>query len=205
MNKLKYFLFFVVLSALTPVFAETPSQQLEALLSNFHAMRADFTQVVEVHKSKPKESYGHMELQRPGKFRWEIISPNRQLIIADGKYLWIYDVDLAQATKQKLNQDANNPASLLSGSSVVLHDHFQVHDVKNINGSQVFQLKPKNRDMLENIELRFQDKKLQQMTVIDNLGQKSVFNFMNVVINPKLPSTLFRFHVPSHVDIIQNT
>src|SRR5690242_3768866 len=101
----------------TPAFCDDSSAKLNELLSNFQAMSADFYQKAMIKKGTGKTSSGTMAIKRPGMFRWEITRPNRQLIIADGKNLIIYDVDLEQATKQSLNKDPNSPAILLSGST----------------------------------------------------------------------------------------
>jgi outer membrane lipoprotein carrier protein len=184
---------------------QTPTEQLDSLLSSFKTMNANFQQTAIVKKGANKTSSGRMALQRPGKFRWEITSPNHQLIIADGKYLWIYDVDLEQASKQRLTKDAHSPAILLSGSSEALRQRFLLQSASTHGESTIFQLQPKdNQDLVRNIELQFVNNKLSQMSVIDNLGQKNIFYFSNVAVNSTLPSSLFVFHPPKGVDVIQN-
>ncbi|WP_280954990.1 outer-membrane lipoprotein carrier protein LolA [Paludibacterium denitrificans] len=50
-----------------------------------------------------------------GKFRWEYNKPYEQLIVGDGKTLWIYDKELAQVTKKSLNAAlGSSPAALLA-------------------------------------------------------------------------------------------
>lgn len=187
------------------VLADDSQAKLNALLSNFEAMSADFNQTAIVKKAPQKKSVGTMALKRPGKFRWEITSPNRQIIIADGKYLWIYDVDLEQATKKGLTKDANSPASLLSGSGDAIAERFTLVDAKQEDNANTFKLKPKkNGDMIQSVELKFVDDKLNQMTVLDNLGQQTIFKFSNVKVNPSLSSSLFKFSAPKGVDIIQD-
>lgn len=198
------FMFFMWLITFSAV-AQTTSERLNDLLSNFKSMSADFQQTAVIKKAVAKKSNGTMALQRPGKFRWEVTAPNHQVIIADGQNLWIYDVDLEQATKQSLSKDKHSPAILLSGSTAALEDRFTIVDSKEEGDSSVFKLKPKqDHDMIQLIELQFENKKLSQMSVIDNLGQKNVFYFSNVKVNPALSANLFQFHAPHGVDIIKN-
>jgi outer membrane lipoprotein carrier protein len=193
-------LFFFTVSA--AVMAEPASEQLNDLLSHFNSMSAKFSQV-SVKKGIIRKSSGTMALQRPGKFRWELTSPNHQMIIADGTYLWIYDVDLEQATKQSLTQNAHSPALLLSGSSAVLTKKFTIVDSTIHDNQAIFHLKPKrNENLIQLIELQFVDKKLSQMFVMDNLGQKNIFYFTQVKVNPRLSPSLFQFHPPRGVDVI---
>jgi len=160
------------------VWADTPSQDLAKLLSGFNSLSAQFEQIVSGSRKKPKQvSYGSMALERPGKFRWEVTRPNAQLLLADGRYLWIYDIDLEQATRQKLDTD-------------------------NASG---FRLKPKgNSDMFQWIELYFVNNKLVSMRLFDNLGVLTNFHFSNVQLNPSLNSSLFKFKAPKNVEIIKN-
>ncbi len=168
-------------------------------------MSADFKQKAIAKKGLGKMSFGKMALQRPGKFRWEITQPNHQLIIADGKSLWFYDVDLEQATKQSLTKDTNSPATLLSGSTQNIERRFTITHYEQKGDKAYFQLKPRQgQDMVQWVELEFTNKKLSMMAVVDNLGSKNIFRFSNVKINPNLSNALFIFHVPKGVDIMTN-
>ncbi len=183
------------------IFAATPVQQLTKLLSDFQAMQANFTQVV----NSKQTNKGTMAIQRPGKFRWQIESPNKQVIIADGKNIWIYDVDLEQAVKQKMNaQYGVNPAMLLSGSVTELQKYFSVTKLKKTPGLW-FELKPKQQNsMFQSVQMQFVDGQLKSMLVSDNLGNKSVITFSNAIINAKSNPNLFKFTAPKGVDVIEN-
>lgn len=181
------------------------SQKLETYLANFQSMSADFKQHIVSKKGANKISTGRMALQRPGKFRWEINTPSHEIIIADGVNLWIYNADLEQATKQKLDKGNNSPASLLSGDTHSIENRFAVVKQQSNNGKDRFQLKPRSsKDMIQSIELNFVDGKMNQMLVVDNLGQSTVFNFTNIKLNPRLPVTSFKFKPSANVDVIQN-
>ncbi len=133
----------LLLSILTSTaLAATPSQNLASLLSNYQSLQANFTQTITDEKGKVlQKSRGKMSLKRPGQFRWQITAPNKQLIIANNKYLWIYDVDLEQATRQKINKaNANSPAWLLSGSVTQIQQRFVVKEINGSGGGQWFEL-----------------------------------------------------------------
>lgn len=138
----------VLLLTIVPgtVLAATPSQDLATLLTGYQSLQANFQQTTRSDKGKVmQQSRGKMSLQRPGQFRWQITSPNKQLIIANNKYLWVYDVDLEQATRQKINKaNKSSPAWLLSGSVTEIQDRFIVSQIKGPGGGQWFELKPKN-------------------------------------------------------------
>lgn len=205
MKKFKMLFMVVILTSTftAAVFAETPENQLNSLLSNFHSMSANFKQNASIKKGTGKTSSGSMAIQRPGKFRWEIAQPNHQIIIADGKNLWIYDVDLEQATKKKLTKDTNSPAILLSGSTSAIEKRFKITSFRERGDRLHFQLKPKqNHDMFQSVELEFINQMLSIMSVNDNLGSKTTFYFSNVKVNPRLSPKLFIFQAPKNVDVL---
>lgn len=178
----------------------TPNQQLSDLLSNFHSMQANFVQTVNNQRTT-----GTMALQRPGKFRWQVNQPNKQIIIADGDNIWIYDVDLEQAIKQKMDAKYNvNPAMLLTGSITELQKYFTVTTLKTNKPGQWFELKPKQQQntMFQAIQIQFVNQQLKSMLIIDNMGNHSAIIFSNVVLNSQLKSALFKFVVPKGVDVI---
>jgi outer membrane lipoprotein carrier protein len=182
------------------------SDALSSLLSGFQTLTAQFDQVIYDAKKQPIQTMtGRMALSRPGKFRWEIQAPNAQLLVANEHYLWIYDVDLSQATRQAMNKNKiSSPASLLSGSVSDLKSRFVVTRLTE-NPIQSFQLTPKNTgDLFKQINISFKSGKLMRMTLVDNLGSLSVFQFSQVELNSPLDVAFFEFKAPKGVDVIQN-
>jgi outer membrane lipoprotein carrier protein len=190
----------------TVVSAESPVKELQDKLSSFHSMRANFQQTLYGDKREAaRKSSGKVSILRPGKFRWDTQSPNEQVLIADGKTLWIYDVDLEQATKQKLDTtDSNSPALFLSGEVSDIPKRFNVNAEKSGEGVD-FTLKAKaSDDMFQSIKILFQANKLSKMVVGTRLGQRSEFIFTHVELNPTLPKATFNFKPPAGVDVLTN-
>ena len=180
--------------------AKTEPLSLESLLMNINSLQADFVQL-----TNQKTTSGKMALQRPGKFRWEIVSPNQQKIIADGRYIWIYDVDLEQVTKRKIDyQQTGSPAMLLSGSMQALKKAFTISSIQSDDGMTAFKLIPRSKYAIMNwVKLYFApDKTLSKMQIADNLGQLSTIQFSNIKVNEQLDPTLFQFTVPKNVDLL---
>jgi hypothetical protein len=67
------------------------------------AGKAEFTQSVTsppTARRPHQDQQRQFEFQRPGKFRFNYTKPFEQLIVADGKTLWLYDADLNQVTQR---------------------------------------------------------------------------------------------------------
>ena len=191
----------------TPIFAEDTSSRLGALLSSYQSMTANFSQQILSDKGKStKKSVGDMAIQRPGKFLWNIHSPNKQKLIANGEVFWNYDVALEQATKDKLDtKSQESPASLLVGSTEDIQKRFHVEPLKSSGKGEGFRLTPMTEnDVFQWVEIDFENDKLKSMRLLDNLGQLSEFQFSQVKLNPKLSASLFEFTPPPGVDVISN-
>jgi outer membrane lipoprotein carrier protein len=183
--------------------------RLNQLLANTQTMRADFTQTILDNNAKPlQKAVGKMALLRPGKFRWEVLRPTAQLVVANGLRLWIYDPDLEQVTIRLISKEmGETPALLLSNTQETLERNFTVREGEDsLTGIQWFVLTPKNQNsMLAAIKLGFVDHRIMAMFLEDHLGHTTVIEFKHVSVNAALPSSLFVFRVPANVDVIDET
>jgi len=189
-------------------YAATATSDLSTLLENVKSMKANFTQTTSTSRGhSQKISYGRMALQRPGKFRWEIIKPMPQLIIANQSRLWVYDPDLEQVTIRTLNKASGDTPALFLSNNADLDQHYIVKAMeKNGSQGQWFLLTPKKKDaMFESIQMGFTDHQIHEMRLKDNLGNNTVIQFQNIQNNSGLSSALFTFKPPARVDVIDET
>jgi outer membrane lipoprotein carrier protein len=189
--------------------AQDASGELTSLLLNVKTMQADFTQTVKDKSAKAalQQTHGHMSLERPGKFRWQIIKPIAQLIIANGTRLWIYDADLEQVTIRTFKHAAGQtPALLLSDSTLTLNKDFNVEKQPGDSANPRFVLTPKDKeDPFATITLSFSNKKIQEMRLEDRIGHVTTIAFQNVQVGMSLASSLFNFKPAANIDVIDET
>jgi len=204
---LKYLvLVFVLFSANS--FADTNSNvanELTQLLKQYETYKASFKQLTYYNsRQKPEVIVGTLYMKRPGKFRWQVEKPMKQVVIANGNILWIYDVELQQVTQQHLDKNkSNNPAVLLSGNVMELIKQYDVTK-KLIKGETWFQLKPlSTQSSFLLIRMRFVNHQLTAIWLKNNLGQVSLFEFSNIQLNTSLHSSLFNFKPPPGVDVLK--
>jgi outer membrane lipoprotein carrier protein len=190
-------LFFVFQLAI----ADTASDSLEKNLSGYTSYQANFTQVNYDSKNRAgKKSQGRVYMLRPGRFRWETTSPYQQTVIANNDRLWIYDVDLAQATQQSLSKRGFNPAQLLTQPVKDLTQKFTITE----EGDGWFKLVPSQSDRgFKAAYLQFRDNQLTGLKIINQLNQTNVFTFNQIRINPKLNASQFNFKPPAGVQILK--
>jgi outer membrane lipoprotein carrier protein len=181
-----------------------PAAEVEKYLSGLASWTADFEQTIDDgHGNVLRSAAGRLYLQRPGKFRWDYSQPSEQLVLADGKQIWFYDKDLAQANVRDMDTSlASTPASLLSGNGSV-STQFNVTALGLSAGLQWFQLVPKHADTdFQLVRIGFDKGELRSMFLADKLNQITQLTFSNSKRNLPLAPDLFSFVPPPGVDVI---
>ena len=187
--------------------ASTLSSELSGLLSKYRSFSAGFIQKTYSNRGRLlSTSKGDFWLARPNQFRWSVVSPNKQVIVGDGRFVWIYNVALMQVTKQRFVNRAQSPINVLVSDSKTLDAYYTVSK-KNLTSHRVeYHLVARDQEgSIRSISLRFDKAVLSSMTLDNSLGQHAVFLFSKVSLNPTLSSDVFRFIVPKNVDVINNS
>jgi outer membrane lipoprotein carrier protein len=182
----------------------TPATDVEKLLDGVSSWSADFTQTIDDgHGRVVRSAAGKLYLQKPGKFRWDYAQPSQQLILADGKQIWLYDKDLQQANVRDMDVSlASTPAVLLSGGATV-SSQFDVTALPRSAGLDWYQLVPKHPDTdFQMVRIGFNKGELASMLLADKLNQVTQLTFSNAQRNVKLIPDLFTFTPPAGVDVI---
>ncbi len=180
--------------------------ELDAFTKGLKGLDGRFTQQVFDSKGKLKEaSSGRVALAAPRQFRWEYAKPYPQLVIADGKTVWIYEPDLEQVTKRPQGaEEQNSPlAALLNPAR--LDGQFTVKEAGTASGLQWLTLTPKGdagTAGFRSARLGFGTAGLAKMQVVDQLGQRTDISFSGWKRNPALPAATFRYVPAKGVDVI---
>ncbi len=186
--------------------AADAASRLADVLAAARSMEASFEQSVSgTNGAVAQQSSGTMTVSRPQLFRWEVRAPFEQLIIADGKNVWVYDADLAQAVVRPFSRQlADTPALLFSGDAQKIGERFSVSVAEEKGSSLRFELLPRSEDALfESLRIAFRDGRLDEMALVDALGQETSIRFSNVSLNASIPAARFVFTPPPGTDVIR--
>lgn len=147
-------------------------------------------------------SRGRFRLLRPDYFAWVIESPDRQQIIADGRYLWHYDLDLETVTRRPLDgADMRSPLQVLAGDYEALQRDYQVTET----GRGRYTLEPESASpAFRQFTLVFAGNMLSGMEIVDNLGQSLLIEFSALDSEPGLTAGDFDFELPEGVDFFDH-
>ena len=179
-------------------------ERFQAYLRTTHTARADFEQkVFDREKKLVQQSKGSFSFLRPGRFRWSYAQPYAQLIVGDGARVWIYDEDLNQVTVRAMARAlGSTPAALLAGAADV-ERAFELSDAGSRDGLEWLEAKPREREAgFERIRLGMGTAGVQAMELADHFGQTTVLRFSNIVRNPPLEPSTFRFTPPKGADVL---
>ena len=205
----------VILTAavLLPVHAATAdSEQQQAanklsdLLSSTQTITGSFSQLtLDSTGTQLQEAAGEMVLQRPGLFRWHTNPPLEQLLVSNGEKVWLYDPDLMQVTVQKMDQRlTHTPALLLSGDVSEISKNFSI-TYKEGGPMLDFILTPTAKDTLfDTLRLSFRNGVINDMQLLDAVGQRTDILFMDVKVNEPVDADAFVFEAPTGVDVIED-
>ncbi len=179
--------------------------QLDAFTNGLKTLEGGFTQQVFDQKGRVKESSsGKVSMSAPNLFRWQYVKPYQQLIVADGKTVWIYEPDLQQVSKrpQGVEEQSSPLAALVDRSK--LDTQFNVSDAGTSGGLEWLALTPKTKAgaSFESAKLGFGQRGLAKVVITDGLGQRTEMNFGTWKRNGRLPASSFRFTPPKGVDVI---
>jgi outer membrane lipoprotein carrier protein len=187
-----------------PVWAADGATQLKNFLSGLDTLQAEFNQtILPAGEDTVYATSGVFYLQRPGKLRWEYEDPATQIIVADGKRIWLHDIELEQVSHRSQRAALEGtPAQLLS-STAPLDESFEMHEEGVVEEVTWLELLPKEKDaQFAKVRLGFKKNELLQMEMFDSFGQVTRFFFFNMTRNPALSSELFVFIPPPQIDLI---
>ena len=178
--------------------------QLQAFTKGLKGLDGQFTQQVFDPRGKQKErSTGRVAVSAPRLFRWEYAKPYPQVIVADGKTVWVYDPDLQQASKRPQGaEEASSPLAILLDPAKLDRD-FTVKEAGASNGIEWLQLTPKQADAaFKTAKLGFGKAGLAEMEYVDALGQRTKISFSGWKRNPGFAKGTFVFVPAQGVDVI---
>lgn len=193
-----------------PAGADALVAKVQKVYDNTKDFSADFIQTyTRIALSKTSESRGTVQVLKPGMMRWDYKKPEEQQIVADGKQLYIYDIEDQHVTIDPKFQlsDQGSSLSFLWGQGK-LTDSFNVSigDKKLVNapeGTEVLELKPKKDATYTKLALVVDSAtgQVKESILYETTGNINRFKFDNTKTNTGLKAELFNFKPPPGVEI----
>ncbi len=188
------------------------AERIQGHLDQVQNFEAQFTQrYTRRILGKVIEEKGLVAIKKPGRMRWDYLTPEEKLFITDGTKTYFYlpeegQVMISHSPTGALGMGPDSPFSLLAGRSRLLETFtIGTAQFEPQLGGQMIRLTPRHpREEFEAIELEAvaRDGKVIRVLVQDSLGNLTEFLFEQIVENRKIPDSLFLFTIPSGVDVV---
>ncbi|MCW8889983.1 MAG: outer membrane lipoprotein chaperone LolA [Sedimenticola sp.] len=205
-SRYKLGVFLLMLLAVTTAAASNSLQQMDRFLTDLQSLQASFEQsVLDPQQQQAARSQGLFSMQRPDFFRWDYTEPEDQQIIADGRQIWLLDMELEQVSVQTQETALKGtPAQFLIGGDPV-EKHFEVIDIGESQGFAWVELIPRDKEsQFVRVLLAFSDNLLHRMEMTDAFGQITRFQFYDIKQNPTFERNFFVFKRPDAFDLYKH-
>ncbi len=151
---------------------------------------------------------GRIWVKRPGKMRWEYSKPERQVVVTNGRRLWIYrplDNQVMIGEAPDMFGQGKGAAFLSDMNS--LREKYRISLEKSANPDYWrIRLIPRNRESeLAQIDISISRKTFQadQIVTWNAYGDETRIIMSNYDFKARLPDNLFEFIPPKGVDIVE--
>ena len=202
----------------------SPSEVVKNVKKKFADMKsytADF-KIQTVNNKKITNMKGKATYKSPGKIRYEFAEPDGDLIVSDGKTLWIYIKKINAVGKQDLEINKQNTSGepiFQSASPAGLNRLFRKYHYKfdnisqprnaNNDGKSYFVLSLEQREKIGGFEnmLLFIDAEtylVKKTIATDSRGKQTTIEFVNMVLDPEVEDGTFNYHISGNSKIVNN-
>ena len=185
------FLVFCFLTKKISSFDNKLLDQLENYLNQLNNISSQFIQ----SSTNGSEETGKILISKPGKLRIEYKKSKELLIVADGKWLHYFDIELNEIQSVIIEK---SPAWILLKKNINLKNDFNISKLEKKSGKITLTLVDKNIENIEKVELIFSSNpiKLKKWVVTDSQEIETTIALLNIITKKK-----FR---PKTFDLIKN-
>jgi chaperone LolA len=184
--------------------------KLQNKYSKMRGLASDFMQIYRGPDGRTLRESGRLLLKRPGKARWEYISPQKKLFISDGRNIYFYVEGERHASQVSVRESADPqiPFLFLLGRGNLRRDFSRIEMVSQERASEagniVLRLVPKRapeefKQLL--VEVSPATTEVRRLVIFQRNGARMDFLLSNLREGYVAPDEQFRFVAPPGVAI----
>jgi len=147
-------------------------------------------------------STGSFSFLRPDRFRLRYETPYEEIFVADGEWIWQYDVDFEEANRRPSSELEATPAMLLSGEGEI-GESFRVSELPSADGVNSVELRPVNEEGADfaSATVHFRGGVPFGLEWVDALGRRHEMELIDAEVNSGLLPGDFEFVPPAGVNV----
>ena len=138
--------------------------------------------------------------------RWQYTTPEGKLFLSDGKEVYLYTPDDHRAEKSKLkeSEDMRAPLAFLLGK-LNFEKEFKSFELRPDGAETWIVAQPKSANLVySKVEfLATPQGEIQKVNVTGQDQSTLDFTFSNEQLNPPLAASMFAFHAPPGVQVVE--
>jgi outer membrane lipoprotein carrier protein len=179
---------------------------VEARYNRTQSLKLDFSQSYAGTKRPVQNESGVLYLRKPGRMRWEYTSPAGKVFISDGKEVVLYDPGDQRAEKSKLkeSEDMRAPLAFLLGK-LDFKKEFKSFQTRADGSDNWIVAEPKSENLAyTKVEfLATPEGEIRRVRITGQDQSQLDFTFTNEQLNAPVAPTLFTFHPPPGVQVVE--
>lgn len=184
---------------------------LQKVYRDVSSFEADFQQTYRNRLlDRTRESSGHVWLRPPSKMRWEYAPPSKNLIVADGRFLFVYEPEPNQVVKMPVSgSELPSVMAFLTGGKALTEDYdvVEVHREKmQPQGLAGLELTPRTPSTVVSrivLVVSRETGQVQRTVLVEPEGNTNTFVWSKVVTNVAIPDSRFTFTPPPGARLVE--
>jgi outer membrane lipoprotein carrier protein len=184
---------------------------LQAKYNKITSLSAEFSQIHTERGQRERRENGRLLLKKPGKMKWNYMSPEEKLFISDGKYLFEYVKADNYATRSTVadSEDLRAPFAFLLGQGNLRREFRRIEFAKESPlkaDNKVLRMLPKHLQDFEELLIEFDpfSFEMYRLSIVKAGDERSDFIFSDIRENVSAPSAEFVFKAPPGVEVRNN-
>ena len=181
-------------------------KSVEARYNRAQSLKLDFSESYAGIKRPVQNESGVLYLRKPGRMRWEYTSPAGKLFHLrwQGSLLYTPDDQRAEKSKLKESEDMRAPLAFLLGK-LDFEKEFKSFQTRVEGGDTWIAAEPKSENLAySKVEfLATPEGEIRRVRITGQDQSKLDFTFTNEQLNAPVAPSLFTFHAPPGVQIVE--
>jgi outer membrane lipoprotein carrier protein len=185
--------------------------RIQKTYQGLKSFRAQFSQEDRQTDGRRMQATGSVSYLKPGRMRWEYAPPNEQLLVTDGKTVWLYDPILDNVTVQALGElTAGTPLAFLLGAGNLERDFAcrAFTQAPPRDGLDYVELVPRTPiPTLSYLQLGAQRKsgRIAALRMVDAQGNLREVRFTDLHTDVALKEQAFTFQIKPGMEVIRKS
>ncbi len=189
---------------------EATLQRVQQVYQQMRSFQGRFEQEDRRTDGELHRATGQIAYLRPGRMRWAYDPPNEQLLVTDGKTVWLYDPLLENVTVQPLgDMTRGTPLAFLLGVGNLSRD-FACRPVTrappqdNLSYIELTPVEPIPALSFIQLGLTADTQRIAALVMVDPQGNTRRVGLLDLKLNPPLAKDLFTFQIAEGMEVIKN-